>query len=124
MSATLTTTAGLDLGDLPGGVRVPDPADVAAYLRDHPGLAPLVPDLCRRVWAEVGPGAELTLTTYREPGDAVLKLLARLPAYDAQSGRRLDAVWDAWYAAFGAERIPGWVLLTTDFVKAGSDAAV
>jgi hypothetical protein len=93
----------------------PNPSEVDSYLNQHPDLSSILPGLARAARAEFEEPAELSLEVYHDPeiDDHYLTLVVRLPAYDQQTMKRIDAVWGKFEKKIG--KSSGWLTLTTDF---------
>jgi hypothetical protein len=104
-----------NLTSLPGKVWVANPEDVTAYLRKHPDLATVLPDVCLKTRSAFGEFAELRLEVVRDPeiDDPHLSLIVSLPTYDATVGPRLDAVSETFDERLGES--DGTLIVTSDF---------
>jgi hypothetical protein len=108
----------------PSRVLVPTPREVAAYLKGYPQLGRLLPEFCMRVRKTLGPDVELSLEIYSDPeiDDRYLTLYARQPTYDPGLLRRIEALRQQTNPQL--ERVPGYLLLMTDFRRPGTQYAV
>jgi hypothetical protein len=105
-------------------VLVPTPREVAAYLKGYPQLRRLLPEFCMRVRKTLGPDVELSLEIYSDPeiDDRYLSLYVRQPTYDASLLSRIEALREQTNPQL--ERVPGYLLLMTDFRLPGTPHAV
>ena len=96
-------------------VLVPNPRQVAAYLKAHPRLAKLLPDVCTQVRKTLGSQVELSLAVYSDPeiDDRYLTLYMRQSSYDSSFIARIEALREQTNPQL--EAVPGYLLLMTDF---------
>jgi hypothetical protein len=94
---------------------------VNSYLRTHPDMAEIVPDMCRRAREEFGSTAELTIQINhdKELDDPYLILYVRLSSYAADTRKRIDAVWQHFEKDLRGRS--GWIIMTTDFRRVKGD---
>lgn len=98
------------------GVSIPEPAEVAAYLQQHPQLAGNLLEYLDLAAQAGAPGAGLSLELYRDPeiDEEHLVVYIRQQNYSDNLLERIDRVHEELAArSEGAES--GWIFVTTDF---------
>jgi hypothetical protein len=108
----------------PSRVFVPKPRAVAGYLSAFPRLRQLLPELCAKVRASLGAEVEISLEVYSDPeiDDRYLTLYVRQPEYDTGFLRRVEALREQTNPQL--ERVPGYLLLMTDFRRPRTRLAI
>ena len=101
--------------DLPADVAVEDADEIRAYLAQYPELMPVLRGLCREARRQLGDETALIVRINRDPEvhDPYVKIIARMPAYDAAAWDRLVQVREGFHPALEAS--DGWLHLSTDF---------
>jgi hypothetical protein len=100
-------------------VRLPRRGDVVEYLIEFPQLGEHLPEICRHVRRARGPAAELSLELYRDPeiDYRYLALFVREEQYQADIMDTIHALSKPFDDAL--EKLPGYLLVTTDFCPPG-----
>lgn len=101
-------------------VAVPHPRRVAAYLKAHPRLARLLPEICAEARVTLGKHVELSLEVYNDPeiDDRYLTLYVRRSGYDAGLIEQIDALREQTNPRL--EAVQGYLLIMTDFRRPGT----
>ena len=101
---------------LPSDMVVRKPAEIAAYLREHPDLTEIVGEMAAALVEEFrGERSEIELVLYQDPeiDDRQLTIYVRVPEYDDSLMPRIDAVSERF-----DERLThtsDLILITTDY---------
>jgi len=97
------------------GVLVPAPAQVKAYLLDHPDMIGLTEQICLALLERFPKPSNVVLEVYEDPemDDRHLTVYVRQPDYDDAILEILEQVSSQFQAELGASS--GWVHITTDF---------
>lgn len=98
-------------------ILLPEAQEVTAYLAAHPQLARLLPNIGAQVRQAFGPQVELTLELYKDPeiDDRYLTLYVRKVQYEPDILDRLQSVSERFNHRL--EKVPGYLLLATDFSR-------
>ena len=98
-------------------ILTPNVEAVMAYLAVHRQLARLLPKIAAQVRKELGPQVELSLEIYEDPemDDRYMTLYVRKEKYESDILDRLQAVSEGFNPRL--EKVPGYLLLATDFSR-------
>ena len=125
MNSTTTLTLGRIMNDLNvQGVLMSPASNVEKYLADHTDIELLIIDVCKRIRETFEPTSELALAVYEDPEieDRYLTLYVRQATYDRDIIERIEAVCGEFQRQL--ETASGYLLVTTDFRRPGSDHVV